>query len=174
MYFISRMQMTKFEWKDAQKSVLDENGNMLVSASAGTGKTTVMLEKVIRLLENGHNLNGFLIITFSNASAAEMKEKLIEKLFEKLRNEKGDKRHLKKQLDLIDFSNISTIDSFFYNIFKMFYAKIGYDPAFEVADEKEAGIIFNESMDQVIEEFLHKKDDEFFVLVERFIKSRDI
>src|SRR5690554_3411824 len=102
MYFISRMQMTKFEWKDAQKSVLDENGNMLVSASAGTGKTTVMLEKVIRLSENWHNLNSFMIITLANASAEEMKEKIIENLFEKIRNEKGDKRHLNKQLVLID------------------------------------------------------------------------
>lgn len=107
--------MAKIEWKDAQKSVLDDSGNMLVSASAGTGKTTVMLEKVIRLLDQGHNIDRFLIITFSKASAAEMKEKLIKQLFEKLR-EGGDNIHLKKQLDLIDFSNISTIDSFFYNI----------------------------------------------------------
>ncbi len=166
--------MSKIKWKKAQQSVLEDSGNMLVSASAGTGKTTVMLEKVMRLVESGHNLDRFLIITFSNASAAEMKEKLIKKILEKLREKDSDKKHLKKQLDLIDFSNISTIDSFFYNIFKMFYALIGYDPAFEVADEKEAGMLFNESIDQIIEKYLHQKDDDFFFLVERFIKSRDI
>ncbi|MGI6522985.1 MAG: UvrD-helicase domain-containing protein [Christensenellales bacterium] len=165
--------MAKIEWKDAQKSVLDDSGNMLVSASAGTGKTTVMLEKVIRLLDQGHNIDRFLIITFSKASAAEMKEKLIKQLFEKLR-EGGDNIHLKKQLDLIDFSNISTIDSFFYNIFKMFYAQIGYDPSFEVADEKESNLIFNQSIEEVIEEYLHKEDMGFFNLMERFIRSRDI
>ncbi|MFW5780058.1 MAG: UvrD-helicase domain-containing protein [Bacillota bacterium] len=148
--------MSKIKWKKAQQSVLEDSGNMLVSASAGTGKTTVMLEKVMRLVESGHNLDRFLIITFSNASAAEMKEKLIKKILEKLREKDSDKKHLKKQLDLIDFSNISTIDSFFYNIFKMFYALIGYDPAFEVADEKEAGMLFNESIDQIIEEYLYR------------------
>ena len=94
----------KIEWTKAQSQVLECDGNQLVSASAGSGKTAVMLEKALGLLKKGASIDKFLIMTFPNAAAAEMKEKLIRKLYAEIRST-GD-THLKKQLELINFSSI--------------------------------------------------------------------
>ncbi|MDD4315766.1 MAG: UvrD-helicase domain-containing protein [Clostridia bacterium] len=163
--------MSGISWTNSQRLVLDAGGNVLVSASAGSGKTTVMLEKVMLLLKRGCNINRFLIMTFSNASAAEMRDKLVQKLYEEIR---AGETSLKRQLELLNFSNICTIDSFCYNLYKSHFADIGLDPSYGLLDAQEAKLLFFESVDTALEAFFEKGEEDFLDLVRRFVRSRDI
>lgn len=161
------------KWTDTQKKVLTDEGNLLVSASAGSGKTTIMLQKVLELLKKGKDIDKFLIMTFTKASASEMKEKLIKKLYEEIRT--TDSLHLKRQLDLLNFSSICTIDSFCFSLYRKYFADIGLEPAFENMDERESKLLFIECTDEILEEYLSKSDDElFYQLLQRYIRNRDV
>ena len=163
----------KIEWTKAQSQVLECDGNQLVSASAGSGKTAVMLEKALGLLKKGGSIDKFLIMTFTNAAAAEMKEKLIRKLYAEIRST-GD-THLKKQLELINFSSICTIDSFCFGLYKKYFAEMGLDPSFELLDEKESRLLFNECIESLAAEILQGDDKkQILAFLERFIRNRDI
>ncbi len=162
--------MSGIKWTKAQENVLNSSGNVLVSASAGSGKTTVMLRKVLLLLKGGYNINRFLVMTFSNASAAEMRDKLVQKLYEEIRS---GETQLKKQLELLNFSNICTIDSFCFSLYKSFFADIGLDPSYQLLDAQEAKLLFLESADQALDDFFEKGGQEFFEFARRFVRSRD-
>lgn len=163
------------KWTKTQKNIFEDTGNLLVSASAGSGKTTVMIEKILMRLREGYDIRRILLMTFSKASAADMKEKLIKKLFEEIRENKGNVANLKKQVDLLNFSNICTIDSFCFNLYKKYFAAINYEPAYNVLDPKESKMIFVRCIEDTVEEYLEKRNDEdFFSFIERFTKSRDV
>ena len=112
-------------------------------------------------------------MTFTNAAAAEMKEKLIRKLYAEIRST-GD-THLKKQLELINFSSICTIDSFCFGLYKKYFAEMGLDPSFELLDEKESRLLFNECIESLAAEILQGDDKkQILAFLERFIRNRDI
>lgn len=158
------------KWTKAQENVLNSRGNVLVSASAGSGKTTVMLQKVLMLLKSGYNINRFLVMTFSNASAAEMRDKLVQKLYEEIR---AGETKLKKQLEMLNFSNICTIDSFCFGLYKSYFADIGLDPSYQLLDAQEAKLLFLESSAETLDSFFEKGGEEFFEFARRFVRSRD-
>lgn len=162
--------MSGIKWTKAQEKVLTSSGNVLVSASAGSGKTTIMLEKVLMLLKGGYDINRFLIMTFSNASAAEMRDKLVQKLYEEIR---AGNTQLKKQLELLNFSNICTIDSFCFSLYKNYFADIGLDPSYELLDAQEAKLLLLESVDAALDDFFEKGGESFFEFSRRFVRSRD-
>lgn len=167
------IRMVKPKLTASQENVRNATGNLLVSASAGSGKTFVMIERAMKLLkEDKKDVSKFLIMTFSKASAAEMRERFVSKIYEELR-ENPDER-LREQLEKVNFSQICTIDSFCYALFKKYYAEIGFDPAFDLLDENESRLLFVRSIDGVLEEYLSTDDKEFFTLAERFTKNRSI
>lgn len=159
-------------WTKPQIEVLGAKGNLLVSASAGSGKTTVMIQKVLQLLKEGADISKMLLITFSRAAAAEMRDKFIEKLYDEL-SVSGDK-HLYKQLEQLNFAAISTIDSFCYSLFKKHYAVLEMDPAFELFDENEAKLLFSQSVDEALDEYIEKGDEGIILLIERFSARRSV
>lgn len=160
-------------WTNAQNRVLENNSNLLVSASAGSGKTTIMLQKVIELLKKGKSIDKLLIMTFTRASASEMKEKLIKKLYDEIRLTNSN--HLKNQLELISFANISTIDSFCLSLYKRYFADLGLQPALENIDSKESKLLFTESLEEVIEDYLKKEyDEEIEQILDKYAQNRDI
>ena len=104
-------------WTDEQIQAIEDKGaNLLISAAAGSGKTTVLIERIVRkILNDGVNVDDLLVVTFTNAAASEMKERLLKALYQKL-DENPDDENLQKQISLINRAHISTIHSFCLDI----------------------------------------------------------
>ena len=158
--------------KDQEKVISLRNRNILVSAAAGSGKTTVLVERIIRMIcdkENPVDIDRLLIVTFTNAAAASMREKISEAIAKKLEEEPGNE-HLERQNSLLHNALITTIDSFCLFVVRNNFNEIGLDPVFRVADEGEIRLLKQEVMDAVIEEcFASDEDKSFAKLADRFI-----
>ncbi len=133
------------------------NRNILVSAAAGSGKTTVLVERIIRMIsdeEHPVDIDHLLIVTFTKAAAASMREKISEAIAKKLEENYSD--HLQRQVTLLHHAQITTIDSFCLFILQNNFNDIGLDPGFRVADEGEMRLLKEDVMQQMIEERLQQ------------------
>ena len=161
--------MTK--WNDSQQMVLDsleENSNVLVAAAAGSGKTAVLVERIIRSIrEEKCNIDELLVVTFMKDAAAQMKAKIIKAL-EKLCADGGDAQ-LIKQLAIADRADINTIDSFCNRVVKENFSVLGIDPAFDLYDSAEAKMIHEDVLQDCFEKW-YNTDPEFSKLSKLFIK----
>lgn len=148
--------------------------NLLVSASAGSGKTAVMTERIIRRImdDDGCDIDKILVMTFTNAAASEIKERINEQIMKKLDENPQDVR-LKKQLALSANSHFSTIHSFCLDIIKSNFNTLGLDPQFRTGDPAEIELIKKEAIDNVFERFYESGDDAFLKLVSSYTKRTD-
>ncbi len=163
--------------KDQLKVIESRNKNVLVSAAAGSGKTSVLVERIIRLVRDEfENIDSFLIVTFTNAAAAGMKQKIQKAIYKALNeHDLTDvklKKHLRNQLNLLAKSNISTIHSFCIDVLKKNFHTLGIDPNFRVGDSNECKILLNEAIDEVLEQAYGEKNIDFLQLVESFTNNR--
>lgn len=162
-------------WTDDQwKAIMLSGKDTLVAAAAGSGKTAVLVERMIRKIVSADpiNVDELLVVTFTNASAAEMKHRIGEVL-EKEINANPGSRHLKKQLALLNKAHISTIHSFCLEVIRKYYYLIDLDPGFRIADETEAQLLRDECIDNLFEEEYGKSDNlSFFDLVDAFTNDR--
>ncbi|MBT2735098.1 helicase-exonuclease AddAB subunit AddA [Bacillus sp. ISL-7] len=163
-------------WTDDQwKAIMSKDRDILVAAAAGSGKTAVLVERMIQKIlskEDPMNVDELLVVTFTNASAAEMRHRIGEAL-EKAIDEDPWSRHLRKQLSLLNKASISTLHSFCMEVIRKYYFLIDVDPGFRIADETEAQLIRDEVMDELFEEEYGKKDNvAFFNLVDSFTSDR--
>ena len=147
------------------------NKDMLVSASAGSGKTTVMVEKILRYLEYG-NVTKVIVLTFTRASAADMREKLTERLSDAVRLGGERALHYKEQLKLLPFAYIGTIDSICGQIFKRYFEVIGETPTLDMLDEEEKKSFESLAMDQIFGELIKKGDTTFNDIAEIYGNSK--
>lgn len=156
-----------------QREVIDlRNKNILVSAAAGSGKTTVLVERIIKLItEEKENIDSFLIVTFTNAAASGMKQKIHKALIKKVQNGQN-KEHLKNQLNNLSRASISTIHSFCIDVVRKNFHLIGIDPNFRIGDVNEVEILLNETIDDVLENYYASKSQGFVKLVESFTSNR--
>ena len=130
---------------EQKKAVLFKKGNALVSASAGSGKTFVVIERIIRLVtEENVGIDRILAVTFTNLAAAEMKEKLKTALTKEY-NETGEAR-FKAELDKLPLASISTLHAFCSDLLRKYFYAAGVDAAFEVLDEKKSEKLKTEAM----------------------------
>lgn len=161
------------KFSPSQQEVIDlRNKNILVSAAAGSGKTTVLVERIIKLLINEkENIDKFLIVTFTNAAASGMKQKIHKALVKAIQNSEN-KEHLKKQLNLLTKSNISTIHAFCIDVVRKNFHVIGIDPNFRIGDVNEIDILLQESIDEVLERHYAAKPEGFIQFVESFTGNR--
>ncbi len=159
-------------WNSNQQKVIDtRNKNILVSAAAGSGKTAVLVERIITLIrDNKESIDSFLIVTFTNAAAAGMKQKIQKALFKALENESN--KHIREQINLLNKANISTIHSFCIDILRRNFHVLGIDPNFRIGDPNECQILLNDSIDEVLERAYAKKSEDFIKLVECFTSNR--
>ena len=128
-------------WTHQQQAVIDSSSRKIIcSAAAGSGKTAVMIERIIRMLREGADPKSFLIMTFTNAAASEMKQKIYVRLREG-RNEKN----LRSALDKIDLMVISTIHSFCQDLIREEFQAAGADPFFTVCEQARAKSLFSEA-----------------------------
>ena len=131
-------------WTDDQEKAITKSGtNIIVSAGAGSGKTAVLTERTIRKLLNGGNINRLLILTFTNAAAAEMKERIRKAI---------KKANLKDQLDYIDSAYITTFDSFALSVVKKYHTLLGLSPNISIMDSSIEILKTNEIIDKILGE----------------------
>ncbi|MFR6641303.1 MAG: UvrD-helicase domain-containing protein [Christensenellales bacterium] len=143
---------------DQAKAIYERGGNLLVAASAGSGKTTVMIERVLSLLGEGVGLDRMVICTFTRAAAADMREKLTNKLIEA---EEEGLPWASEGLKKLPLAEISTIHSWCQRLIRNYFFAIDADPAFEIADEIESRSWLIESVNEAIEEAIGSADPDF-------------
>ncbi|HHZ01693.1 MAG TPA: helicase-exonuclease AddAB subunit AddA [Tissierellia bacterium] len=151
-------------WTKEQLRIINlKNSNILVSAAAGSGKTTVMVERIINLIKGGEDIDRLLVVTFTRAAAAGMKQKIQKSLIKALQKREGNARHLRRQLSLLNRSMITTIDSFCMDIVRKNFHLLDIDPNFRVGDSSELNILLQEAVDEALEEeYAHIDENENF------------
>ena len=152
------------------KVINHEKGNILVSASAGSGKTFAMIQRLIRLITEGKaSVTEILAVTFTEAAAADMKEKLKKALTEEI--ERGNEG-LADELNKVSTADISTLHAFCGRIIKTYFFAAGVSPDYKVADQSETAVLKEESLEETFAEFYKEKDADFLALVDRFRARR--
>lgn len=168
--------MSERIWTDEQKAAIENrDGTLIVSAAAGSGKTSVLVERVIRRLideENPCDADRLLIVTFTRAATAEMRSRLGSALRTKLK-ENPDSEHLQKQQMLLPSANIFTIDAFCGNLVRENFDALNIPPDFTMLDEAEGNILKRNAVSSVMDKFYDEKDPDFLNLVELLFAGRD-
>ena len=175
--------------KEQQRAIELRNKNILVAAAAGSGKTAVLVERIKRLiLEDRCPIDRMLIVTFTNAAAAEMKEK-IEKAISKSIGEisertaagggkmsekdKEDLIFLKKQMDLLPSSNISTFHAFALDVIRRYFYLTDIEPNFRICDAGQQTILKGQAMDMLLEKYYEAGEPEYFEFLRKFSGDRN-
>ena len=153
------------QWSEEQKKALESTGNALVSASAGSGKTTVVVEKILRLIQEGADVRRILLVTFARAAAAEMREKLVKKMYESAKN---GNQNAAKQLENLPFAHIETIDSFCAYLMKKYFNVVGCDPSVSFGEESVMKKALDESYDKAFDRLLDEGNEEFLQTADYF------
>ena len=163
--------MGETKWTDEQLSAIEtRNCNLLVAAAAGSGKTAVLVERIIRIITNEENpvdIDKLLVVTFTNAAASEMRERIATAISKELEINPNSK-NLQKQLTLLNRANITTMHSFCLDVIKNNFHKIDLDPSFRIGDTTEGVLIKAEVIEELFEDKYDEEDIEFTNLVEAF------
>lgn len=160
---------------EQQRVIELHNSNILVSAAAGSGKTAVLVERIIRMICDGEHpadIDRLLIVTFTNAAAAEMRERIAAGIAARLEADPGNE-HIQKQSALLHNAQITTIDSFSLFLIRNHFNEIGLDPDFRVADEGEIKLLQQDVLAQLLEDayagnFVPEALEQFHACVEYF------
>lgn len=163
-------------WTPNQQSVIDaRDANLLVSAAAGSGKTAVLVERVIsRILDPDHpvDIDRILVVTFTKAAASEMKERIGAAIEKKL-TEMPQNAHLRRQSALIHHARITTIDSFCSSVVREYFYKIDIDPGFRVGDSGEMKLLQQDVLERLLKEEYELERPEFLTFVEAFSSDKN-
>ena len=161
------------EWTTQQNDAINARGrNILVSAAAGSGKTAVLVERVIKKItdnENPVDIDKLLIVTFTNNAAAEMKSRITKSLKDILRNEPFNKNAL-RQLNLMSNAQICTIDSFCIRLVRENFFELGINQDFTNLDENESSLLEDNIINNIIDEHFEENDDLLIKVLEHFNK----
>ncbi len=160
-----------------QIDAIEAQGKVIVSASAGSGKTTVMIEKIIRLITSGVGVDRILAVTFTNKAAASMKEKLCKALIEEINKPETDSQKradLKKQLSLVSTADISTIHSYCAKLIRSHFYVAGVDSNFRVigGEDAEGKTLKNAALDELLEEGYQAQDEAFVHLLSVYFRYK--
>ncbi len=157
------------KWTKQQQQVIDlRNRNLLVSAAAGSGKTAVLVERIIQKITDDIrpvDIDQLLIVTFTNAAAAEMRERIGSALGKALERQPGNVR-LQRQQTLLHNAQITTIHSFCLYVIRNYFHRIDLDPDFRVAEEGELKLLQSDVLDQVLERYYQEAKPQFLALSE--------
>lgn len=167
--------MGETKWTEEQlKAIETRRCNLLIAAAAGSGKTAVLVERIIRIITNEESpvdIDRLLVVTFTSAAASEMRERIasaITKALEKSPNSKN----LQKQLTLLSRANITTMHSFCLDVIENNFHIIDLDPAFRILDETEGMLLRSEVLEELFEDKYENDDKEFLDLVEAYSDSK--
>jgi ATP-dependent helicase/nuclease subunit A len=162
------------KWTVEQQAAIDARDcNLLVAAAAGSGKTAVLVERILQLiLKDEAELDRLLVVTFTNAAAGEMRERIGAALMKALDENRGDSRHLRRQMNLLPKASISTLHAFCIRIIRQYFHVINLDPGFRIGDDTECSLIRLDAIDDLFEKEYEKGSEKFYGLVERFGNNR--
>ena len=160
-----------------QQAAIDAQGKTLVSASAGSGKTTVMIEKIISLIRSGVGVDEILAVTFTKKAAAQMKEKLCKALIEEINAPEVNaerRAYLKKQLSEVPNADVSTIHSFCAKVIRRHFYAAGVDNAFRVisGDDADGMLLKSEALEELLEEGYEEKEGKFAHLLSVYWRKK--
>ncbi len=158
--------------KEQLAAVEDRGGQILVSAAAGSGKTRVLVERLMRYLEAGEDIDRFLIITYTNAAAAELRGKILDALYEKIGADPGNLA-TRRQAELLRRAHIETIHGFCTGVIRENAHVLGIQPDFRVADEAETRILKDQALSELLDELYDSGDKDFYALADTMGAGRD-
>lgn len=166
--------MAEVKWtKEQQDAIYDKGSNILVAAAAGSGKTAVLVERIInKVINDNVDIDKILVVTFTNAAASEMRERILEAIYKKM-EEFPDNQNLQRQVILINKANICTIDSFCLDVIRNNFFEIDASANFRVADTTEIQLLKQEVIDDIFEEKYLNDDKEFLKLINTYTTYRD-
>ena len=161
--------MSKVKWTNEQLQEIEKSGNnILVAAAAGSGKTAVLVERIInKIINQKMNIDEILVVTFTNAAASEMRERILEAIYKKI-EEDPENNHLQKQINLIGRASICTIDSFCLDVVKNNFYEIDISPNFRIADNAELELIKQETLEDLFDKKYEEEDKNFLKLLETY------
>ncbi len=168
-------QESEPSWTEEQQRVINaRNRSLLVSAAAGSGKTAVLVERILSLITSGESsidVDELLVVTFTKAAAAEMRERLLDAVTKAAEAHPSD-THLQRQIALVHNAQISTIDSFCLDVVSNHFHRIGIEPGFRFADEVEKQLLMEEVYDAVLEEAYAEKDPEILCFIDGYASAK--
>ena len=156
--------------KEQQQVIDTRNRNLLVSAAAGSGKTAVLVERIIQMILNKEHpvdIDRLLVVTFTNAAAAQMRERIRQAIDRELSKDPFNE-HLQRQAALLHKAQITTIDSFCLFVIRNHFHELGLDPGFRVADEGELKLLQQDTLNELLEQEYDAADTKFLQCVEYF------
>jgi len=160
--------------EDQKKAILARNSNLLVSAAAGSGKTAVLVERIIQLIiKEKVDINKLLIVTFTHAAAGEMRERISAAILAEMEKNDGNDEHLRRQINLLNRASINTLHAFCTNVVRKNFYLLGIDPHFRIGDSMETGLIKLEVLEELFEAEYEKESKFFLGLVEMFGGSKN-
>lgn len=163
------------KWTEEQKKVISlRNRNILVSAAAGSGKTAVLVERILSKITDRNNpvdIDRLLIMTFTRAAAGEMRERISAAL-EKALYEDPDNEHLQRQTNLIHTAQITTIDGFCAYIIRNYFHLIGLDPGYRTGDEGELKLLKGDVMKALLEDYYAEHEEKYNKFVECYASGK--
>ena len=163
------------EWTKEQKQAIEEKGsNILVAAAAGSGKTAVLVERIIKkVLKDGIDIDKLLVVTFTNAAAAEMRERVLDAIYKKL-DDNPNSEKLLRQITLLNKASICTIDSFCLDVVRNnFYELENLSPNFRIADTTEIELLKQEVIEDLFERKYEEENEDFTKLIHTYTSYKD-
>ncbi len=160
-------------WTDEQKKAIETEGcNLLVAAAAGSGKTAVLVERIVNLVADGKtDIDGLLVTTFTEAAAKKMKQEIADEMKKRLEEHPGDRR-LARQLVLLARADICTIDAFCLKVVRANFHMLDIDPDFSIANENEAELLREQAAEELFARLYEENDEEFYGLLECYAQTR--
>ena len=167
--------MGNVKWTDEQKdAIYEKNSNILVAAAAGSGKTAVLVERIInKIIKEKIDIDKLLVVTFTNSAAAEMRERVLNAIYKKL-EESPEDENLQRQITLLNKASICTIDSFCLEVVRNhFYELENISPNFRIADTTEIELLKQEVIEDIFEEKYEAEDEDFSKLINVYTSYKD-
>ena len=159
-----------------QQSVIDApTANILVSAAAGSGKTSVLVERIMRMITDPVNpvdIDRILVVTFTNEAATQMKDRIRSALDDRLSDEPDNER-LIRESERLQFAQITTIDGFCRSAVQRYFHMLNIDPSFRTMDEAETGLLWSRALEETYERYLTEGTSEFFDMLDRYAGSEN-
>ncbi len=165
--------MSDVKWTEEQKQAINEkDSNILVAAAAGSGKTAVLVERIInKVINRKIDIDKILVVTFTSAAASEIRERILEAIYKKL-EENSEDTNLQKQINLINKANISTIHSFCLDVIRNNFYELDISSNFRVADTTEVELMKYEVLEELFEEKYLNNDKDFEDLINIYTDYR--
>ena len=159
--------------KEQEQAILESGANILVAAAAGSGKTAVLVERIInKIINQKVDIDSILIVTFTNAAASEMRERIVNAIYKKLETNPEDS-HLQKQLILLNRASICTIHSFCLEVIRNHFYETLESANFQIGDSAEMELLKQEVMEEMFEEKYEAKDKDFILLLDTYTAYDD-